>query len=132
MFVKIYDNEDNLIGIHLTEEAINEGKNFLTKPEMTLQLGAFYLKKDSKITNHFHNEYDRNVKVTGEELVVLEGELKVDFYDKDLNFLKNVIVKKHETILMFGGGHGIEVSKDTKFIEIKQGPFNEELDKERF
>ena len=53
-------------------------------------------------------------------LVVLEGELKVDFYDKDLNFLKNVIVKKHETILMFGS-HGIEVSKDTKFIEIKQG-----------
>ena len=62
MFVNIYDKEDNLIGIHLTEEAINEGKNFLTKPEMTLQLGAFYLKKDSKITNHFHNEYDRKCK----------------------------------------------------------------------
>ena len=46
--------------------------------------------------------------------------------------LKKVIVEKHETILMFGGGHGIEVSEDTKFIEIKQGPFDEKLDKEHF
>lgn len=130
--MKIYDSEDNLIGIHLTTDALNEGKNFFTEPEMTIQLGAFVLKKDSIISNHFHNEYDRNIKVTGEVLVVLEGELKVEFYDKNLKFIKKVTVKKHETILMFGGGHGIEVSQDTKFIEIKQGPFDEKLDKEHF
>ena len=128
----IYDKEDNFIGIHLTNKEIEEGKNFFTEPDMTLQLGAFYLKKNSTISKHFHNEYNRNIQVTGEVLVVLEGVLKVDFFDKDQIFLKKVIVEKHETILMFGGGHGIEVSEDTKFIEIKQGPFDEKLDKEHF
>ena len=92
--MKIYDSEDNLIGIHLTTDALNEGKNFFTEPEMTIQLGAFVLKKDSTISNHFHNEYDRNIKVTGEVLVVLEGELKVEFYDKNQCFRKVTDKKK--------------------------------------
>jgi hypothetical protein len=33
---------------------------------------------------------------------------------------------------MFGGGHGIEVLEETKFIEIKQGPYDDQLDKRYF
>jgi hypothetical protein len=30
------------------------------------------------------------------------------------------------------GGHGIEVTEDSKFVEAKQGPYLEDIDKKRF
>ena len=39
---------------------------------------------------------------------------------------------QHDTIALFGGGHGIDVKQDTKFIEVKQGPYDPETDKKRF
>ena len=37
-----------------------------------------------------------------------------------------------ESIILVSGGHGIEIIEDSKFIEIKQGPYKEEADKIRF
>ena len=35
-------------------------------------------------------------------------------------------------IMIFDGGHAINIIEDSKFIEIKQGPYDPENDKERF
>jgi len=33
---------------------------------------------------------------------------------------------------MIAGGHGLKATKNTKFIEIKQGPYDQEKDKFHF
>ena len=42
------------------------------------------------------------------------------------------MINSGETVALFSGGHGIEVMEDTKFIESKQGPYLEDIDKVRF
>jgi cupin fold WbuC family metalloprotein len=130
--VNIYDKNNNLVGIHIKSESIAEGKNFLTDSNNTLQLGTFNLNKGTLIPNHIHKKQERKILTTGEVLVVLEGEILVSFYEEDLELLTEITVKKHEAIAMYSGGHGIEVLENTKFIEIKQGPYLEDMDKELF
>jgi hypothetical protein len=42
------------------------------------------------------------------------------------------IIVSGETVALFEGGHGIEILEDSKFIESKQGPYIENIDKVRF
>ena len=56
----------------------------------------------------------------------------VDIYDTELNFVTNVELFSGDTISLLNGGHGITFLENSKFIEVKQGPFNPETDKKRF
>ena len=42
------------------------------------------------------------------------------------------IVNKGQVIALFNGGHGFKSLSNSKFLEVKQGPYIEEQDKERF
>ena len=42
------------------------------------------------------------------------------------------IVNKGQVIALFNGGHGFKSLLNSKFLEVKQGPYTEEQDKERF
>ena len=37
-----------------------------------------------------------------------------------------------DVMLMVGGGHGFRIIEDTVFLEIKQGPYQDQEEKERF
>ena len=107
----------------------NERVNFFTKPSDQLQIGAFNMKKGEKIQPHMHLENKRELFYTAEVLLVKKGILTVIFYSE-----KDVENQRHElcagdTILLKAGIHGFSISEDCEFIEIKQGPFTENLDK---
>ena len=103
----------------------------MTDPKETLQIGTFGLDKGTTISNHIHNELERNLN-NRRSFSCFRGKIKVSFYKKDLELLTEIIVNKHEAIAMYSGGHGIEILENTKFIEIKQGPYLESMDKELF
>ena len=44
----------------------------------------------------------------------------------------DVIVVGGELLLMLNGGHSLEILEDSKFLEVKQGPYIEEMDKRHF
>ena len=109
--MKIYDNDKNLVGIYINSEDIVDGRNFLTDPKETLQIGTFGLDKGTTISNHIHNELERKISTTGEVLVDLEGKIKVRFDKKDLDLLTEIIVNKNEAIAMYSGGHELKFWK---------------------
>ena len=53
-------------------------------------------------------------------------------FDNEKNFIDAVIIDTNDAILLFEGGHGIEVIEESKFIEFKQGPYIEDMDKKHF
>ena len=57
---------------------------------------------------------------------------KINTLDAELNFVTNVELFSGDTIALLDGGHGITFLENSKFIEVKQGPFNPETDKKRF
>ena len=75
---------------------------------------AYYLAEDSSANANAYGMAER-----------LEDDLgiKVELYD---------VASEGMIIIIFDGGHAINIIEDSKFIEIKQGPYDPENDKERF
>ena len=58
--------------------------------------------------------------------------MRVDFYNDKKKYLKSKTLKKNYIILLISGAHGFEITKNCKFLEVKQGPYEPGKDKERF
>ena len=42
------------------------------------------------------------------------------------------MLSKGDIILLINGAHGFKIIKNTRMIEVKQGPYNPKTDKEKF
>jgi hypothetical protein len=102
---------------------MKKGVKFLTAPSLNLQIGTMSHKKNHEIKPHLHKDFLRKIYKTTEILIINSGELKVNFYDKKLKFVKSIVLKKNNIALLIEGAHGFKVNKNCNFIEIKQGPF---------
>ena len=131
--MKIIQKDGLKYALHFNFDNAKESKNFITDHSDPFQVGVFNLKKNEDIERHVHNEIEREVKTTSEALIVLNGKIKVSFYDQsNLELVEHVIVVGGELLLMLNGGHSLEILEDSKFLEVKQGPYIEEMDKRHF
>ena len=74
----------------------------------------------------------RKLSTTTEVIFILKGSMRVDFYNLKKKYLFSEIVKKNSLIILINGGHGFKVSNNIEMIEVKQGPYVESKDKEKF
>ena len=110
-----------------------QGVNFVTKNKDLLQLGFISHKKKHLIKPHIHKKKKRIINYCTEVLLIKKGVLKIQFYnEKGINIKKDKKLYKDDIIILFKGGHGFEVIKDCKVIEIKQGPYKKQTDKVLF
>ena len=130
--MKIYSKANLLLAAVIKLSDINIEKNFVTENDEEFQLASFNLVKDTKIERHHHPKQNRQIQNTSEVITVIEGSIEVSIYDENLEFVHKENLVSGETIALFRGGHEIEVIEDTKFIESKQGPYIEDIDKIRF
>lgn len=130
--MKIYSKSKLLLAAIIKLPDINKEKNFVTDNVEEFQLASFNLVKDTKIDRHHHPKQNRQIQNTSEVITVIDGSIEVSIYDENLEFVQKEKLVSGETIALFRGGHEIEVLEDTKFIESKQGPYIEDIDKIRF
>ena len=79
-----------------------------------------------------HKPVLRNVKYTQETLFIKKGRVKINFYDENKQYLNTRELKSGDVILLVSGGHDFTMLEDTEMIEVKQGPYAGNGDKERF
>ena len=65
-------------------------------------------------------------------MIILDGILKINFFDNNNKFILSKTIKKNDIVILLKGGHGFEVKKNCKMIEVKQGPYLEAEDKSKF
>lgn len=108
--------------------------NFFTEPEHGLQIGLFRYDNNKVIQNHVHHVFPHIAEKTCEMLFVLNGSMQADIFTEQKEFVKSVVVKANEFIILFGGGHGFKILEpNTAILEAKNGPyFGVEKDKEKF
>ncbi len=116
----------------LRKEYKNNGIEFFTDDDSSLQLGYMNRPKNYKIKPHIHIEAERKIKMTHEVLFIKSGKVKITFYDKKKIPKKETILEKGDVILLTNNAHGFEMLEDCEIIEVKQGPYMGDLDKERF
>ena len=130
--MKIYDKNKLLLALIIRSDEIKEGRNFHTENEEEFQIASFNFNEDVVIDNHIHLNQKRNINSTVETLFVIEGTMKVFIYDNNLDLVDESLLSSGDTVVFLRGGHGLKVHKGCKFVEAKQGPYKEELDKKRF
>ena len=109
-----------------------DGIEFFTPEDFSQQLAYMRRPKGYRIQPHIHKKINKQINFTQEVLFIKSGKLKVDFFDEKKKYLQSNILEKGDIILLSKGGHGFEIIEESEIIEVKQGPYDKELDKERF
>ena len=124
--------EGSAFALILRHNHEQEGVTFFTSKDNPLQLGVFQHRQGTEIKPHIHRNLPRTISAVQEVLHIEYGEVEAKFYDTDGKNLGSVILNTGDTILLLSGGHGFNILKDSKILEIKQGPYYGADDKERF
>lgn len=129
---EILDKNGTRLALIVNTNFTNLKKEFHTRNDENFQVGTFNLSEGDSLDRHIHLENTRNINNTSEVLIILEGELEVEIFDNFKNFVKSKVLTKGYLILFLNGGHSFKINQNCKFIEVKQGPYIEGLDKEKF
>jgi hypothetical protein len=130
--VERLSNGEAAIAIIIRAEYSEPGIAFFTPGSYSQQLASMRHPKGHVIQAHLHKPVPRQVLHTQETLFVKSGLVRVNFYDEAKRYLDTRVLKTGDVILLVSGGHDFEMLEETEMIEVKQGPYAEAEDKERF
>uniref|UniRef100_A0A6M3KTQ1 Mannose-6-phosphate isomerase n=1 Tax=viral metagenome TaxID=1070528 RepID=A0A6M3KTQ1_9ZZZZ len=126
--------QDIAIVIRSNFKLEDQGIEFITDNESTQQVGIMRRPKDYKVKDHIHlKQPGRKAVYTQEALLVRSGQIRVDLFKEDefgIKFAKSVTLEKGDIICLLSGGHGITFLEESEILEIKQGPYTPDKDKE--
>ena len=128
---RIY-NGDQFLGLIIRKDYHEPGIQFLTDDQSPQQIGYMNRAKDYVIVPHVHNVIPRTIELTQEVLIIQKGRIRVDYYDNHKNYLESRIACEGDILFLGYGGHGFKMLEDTEIVEVKQGPYCGNNDKERF
>ena len=132
MFFQKISHQDTLYALILRAGYTKDGIEFFTPTDFSQQLGYMNRKKGYKISPHIHKRVDRRVTITNEVLFIKSGLVKINFFNLERVFLFSETLYQGDVILLADGGHGFEMLEDSQIIEVKQGPYAGDMDKEKF
>jgi hypothetical protein len=130
--VETISDNNITIAIIIKSQYKKNGIEFFTPQYFSQQLGYMNRPKGYKIDAHSHKVVERTVTLTQEVLFVKSGKVRISLFNKDYEFIKDVILETGDIILLATGGHALEMVEETELIEVKQGPYCNDDDKIRF
>jgi uncharacterized protein with PhoU and TrkA domain len=65
-------------------------------------------------------------------LIIKRGRCLLDVYNDNKELVATRELREGDLMLMVGGGHGFRMLEETVFLEVKQGPYLNVDEKERF
>jgi hypothetical protein len=105
---------------------------FLTPDDCNLQVGHVVYPAGSQISRHMHLPVERRLVGTTEVILVQRGRCELEVFDNRRELVKTCELGVGDILIALGGGHGFRVLEDTVLLEVKQGPYVQGGDKERF
>jgi len=132
MIEKIYNEKKLYALIVRNKYKKKRGVRFFTDKKATQQFGYMNHKKHHLILPHRHNKRQSQILLTTEVIIILDGILRVDFYNNKEKYMFSKKLYRDDLIMLSNGGHGFKVLKDVKMIEVKQGPYSLSMDKVKF
>lgn len=122
--MKYIKNNDKLAAIIYVQDDWKEGLNFLTSDENFIQVGTWFYNKGKELKAHTHIENKRVIDYTQEAIIVLNGSVRIDFYNNENIVFQQEKLNSGDIGIIIAGGHGYEILEDkTRIVEVKNGPF---------
>ncbi len=99
------------------------GVRFLTPVNYPLQVGLLDHKRGKNVPPHIHRDLRYKVNTTQEFLYVEKGVADITVFTKQWEKIDKVELRKGDAVLFISGAHGVNMGKNTRIFEIKQGPY---------
>ena len=130
---QIFDLQNKLLAIVVrNSKGFGPGHNFLTGPDKDLQFAIFNHPAGHVIPRHRHLAFERQIESTSEVLIIDEGRLLANIFDSSGSLVESLTLDSGDVLILLSGGHGFEMLTSSRILEVKQGPYVAELDKELF
>lgn len=100
-----------------------DGVKFLTPLNYPLQIGLLDHKRGKSVPPHIHRDLRYKVNTTQEFLYIEKGIADITIFNRQWKKIKNVRLTKGDSVLFVSGGHSVNMHKNTRVFEIKQGPY---------
>lgn len=115
--------EGKILAMVFSKKIKADGVKFLTPSDYPLQVGLLDHKKGKSVPPHIHRDLKYNVNTTQEFLYVEKGIVDIIIFNKQWKKVKKVRLTKGDSILFVSCGHSVNIHKNTRVFEIKQGPY---------
>jgi hypothetical protein len=122
----------NLLAYVVRADATAAATSFFTGHDASFQAGFVVYPAGGAVVPHVHLPVVRTVMGTSELLLVRKGRCIVDLYSEDRALVASRDLGTGDLVLAIGGGHGFRMLEDTVLLEVKQGPYSGQVEKERF
>jgi hypothetical protein len=99
------------------------GTTFPTPEGCTMQFGFGLISEDKTLECHIHKRASRTIDKTAEFLYVIEGEMIVKVLSESELALETITLTDNMALMQFYGGHEISLKSETRYFELKQGPY---------
>jgi len=131
-FVETIRRDDRLLCLVVRPPPDLDRTTFVTPDQLSLQLGFVVTAAGAGVPRHSHRPVERRVTGTSEVVLVRSGRCSVDIYDEARNLVATRDLVAGDIVVLVAGGHAFTMAEDTVLIEVKQGPYVADGDKERF
>ena len=132
--MKVFKEEHRILAKLISPEDWNHGLSFFSDDNEFIQVGTWYYDAGKQLSDHIHNEFERNTTRTCEAIYMVSGSMRVRLYTLNRKLVEIFDIKQGDILILLDSGHGYEILEDgTKVIEIKNGPFmGADIDKIKF
>jgi len=131
-FEKI-EHQGKTIAIIMRGEYSASESRFFSPADYSQQFGFLVHRQGHVIPAHFHKKIQREIVLTQEVLLIKKGEIQVNLYSNEQEFLTRRSLRAGDIIFLCSGGHGFTMLQDSEIVEVKQGPYSgRDSDKENF
>ena len=132
---KIYSKIEPDTLLHMVfrkQDMIDNERVNISSSEEFLQLASLNLNEGKTFKPHKHVYYEKTTTIAQESWVVIQGSVKVFYYDLDDKIIAEEIIYPGDCSLTYRGGHNYLIMEDgTLVYEYKTGPYlGVESDKE--
>ncbi len=133
MSIEYIKTKDNVLtSIIIRRDYRPTDTTFITSPDLAQQVGFVVYPAGGVIKRHIHKTVDRQNVSSSEALMIREGRLEIDIFDKAKNLVATRLLEAGDFVLMVSGGHGFRVIEPSILLEVKLGPYAGPNDKELF
>lgn len=130
--IEIIEHNGLQLAYLIRSDWMPEKTTFITPNYLGQQVGMIVYGAGKSIIPHVHLPIVRQVQGTTECILVRKGYCRIDFYDQQKNYIESRDLYTGDVVLLINGGHGFLMKEDTVLLEVKQGPYSSDKDKEQF
>ncbi len=130
--VERFEHNGKVLAIIVRKGFDREGLSFVTEDNYGLQVGIHKQPKGFEAKPHIHIPFEELKNLEVQEMFYVEkGKIQIGLYDEQDNKVTDVTGNEGDIMIIISG-HSLQCLEDSKFIEIKQGPYRGKEEKRYF